>query len=140
VRARDVYCRNPICRRRAIDVELDHTRAFLTEGGTTSEANLYGGCVHHHRLKHHPGWTVTQDPGGRITWVTPTGHCYTSEPYDYRSEADLMPETTAAPTAQPAGGARSAPTPGLPVRPGRGRRRRRRATTVMRRWTSWGRT
>ncbi len=86
VRARDVTCRFPPCNRRALDGELDHTRAWTGEDGLTCEANLYGGCVHHH-LKHDaPGWSVRQDPDGTITWITPTGHRYTSEPYDYRPE------------------------------------------------------
>ena len=39
VRARDVYCRFPGCRRRAADAELDHVIAW-SDGGTTSENNL----------------------------------------------------------------------------------------------------
>jgi hypothetical protein len=35
-----------------------------------------------------PGWTVTQDPDGTITWTTPTGHRYTSSPHDYRNDDD----------------------------------------------------
>jgi hypothetical protein len=86
VRAREVVCRLPTCRRRAIDTELDHTRAWAAEHGETKDDNLYGGCVHHH-LKHDaPGWAVAQGPDGRITWTTPTGHSHTSEPYDYRPE------------------------------------------------------
>jgi hypothetical protein len=92
VRARDVQCRHPICRRRAIDSELDHTIAYAGDGGETSEHNLYGACVHHHHLKHEaPGWSVVQHRDGRVTWTTPTGHTYTSSPYDYRidDEPDL---------------------------------------------------
>ena len=90
VRARDVTCRFPPCNRRAIDGELDHTRAWTGEGGETCEENLYGGCVHHHHLHHDaPGWTVQQDPDGTITWTTPTGHRYSSRPYDYRPEPPL---------------------------------------------------
>lgn len=89
VRARDVYCRFPPCRCRAIDTELDHTIAFGTAGGDTAETNLYGGCGLHHHLKHDAaGWTVTQEPNGRITWTTPTGHRYSSDPYDYRPGTD----------------------------------------------------
>ena len=39
VRARDVHCRQPICRRRAIDSELDHTIAYAGDGGHTAEHN-----------------------------------------------------------------------------------------------------
>ena len=89
VRARDVTCRVPICRRRVLDCDLDHAIAFNTDHGSTDEENLYGGCRHHHRMKDEPGWSVTQHPDGRVTWNTPTGHRYTSQPYDYRSEPDL---------------------------------------------------
>jgi hypothetical protein len=86
VRARDVYCRHPGCRRRAIDSELDHTIAF-SEGGETCECNLHGSCGRHHHCRHDaPGWTVTQHPDATITWTTPTGHRYTSSPFDYRGE------------------------------------------------------
>jgi len=85
VRARDVHCRHPGCRRRAIDSELDHTIAFAGAGGETSAVNLYGACSRHHHLKHEaPGWSVRQEPDGRITWTTPTGHSYSSDPFDYR--------------------------------------------------------
>ena len=85
VRARDVECRHPICRRRAIDSELDHTVAFAGDGGQTAEWNLYGACPHHHHLKHDAvGWSVVQQADGRITWTTPTGHSYSSTPHDYR--------------------------------------------------------
>lgn len=85
VRARDHHCRSPVCRRSAADADLDHTVAW-SEGGTTGERNLYAGCRHHHRLKTHArGWTVTQRPGGVVSFVTPTGHRYSSRPHDYRS-------------------------------------------------------
>ncbi len=84
------YCRFPPCNRRAIDGELDHTRAWNPDDGETSEENLYGGCVHHHHLTHDaPGRTVTQRSDGTITWTTPTGHRYSSRPYDYRPEPPL---------------------------------------------------
>ena len=99
VRARDVHCRFPTCRRRAIDVELDHAIAW-TSGGPTANHNLYGGCTHHHHLKHDaPGWTVTQTPDGHITWTTPTGHTDTSEPHDYRPEPAARPRSTSTSTA-----------------------------------------
>jgi hypothetical protein len=92
VRARDVHCRHPICRRRAIDSELDHTVAFAGDGGVTAASNLYGACARHHHLKHDaPGWSVRQHADGRITWTTPTGHSYTSSPYDYRVDDEANP-------------------------------------------------
>ena len=44
VRARDVHCRFPGCRRRAADAELDHVIAW-SDGGTTSEPNLAACCT-----------------------------------------------------------------------------------------------
>ncbi len=95
VRARDVHCRFPTCRRRAIDAELDHAVRF--PDGPTSEPNLWGGCTHHHTLKHRAGWQVTLHDDGRLTWTTPTGHTYTSWPHDYRPD----PPRTARPPTGP---------------------------------------
>jgi len=83
VRARDQVCRHPICRRRAIDSELDH-RVRWADGGHTSAANLVGHCKQHNLLKEQPGWEVVAESDGTITWVTPTGHEYSSRPHDYR--------------------------------------------------------
>ncbi len=89
VRARDVTCRHPICRRRALDSELDHIVPF--PNGPTAEPNLMDGCVHHHKNKHAAGWQVIAHNDGRIEWITPTGHSYVSEPFDYRPEPSPHP-------------------------------------------------
>ncbi len=103
VRARDVYCRFPTCRRRALDADLDHCIPYPL--GPTSDDNLYGGCHHHHSLKHHAGWTVTQHPDGAVTWTTPTGHTYTSHPHNYHPDPPPpptpKPESAPAPTRPP---------------------------------------
>jgi hypothetical protein len=90
VRARDVHCRGPICGRRALDSELDHIVPYPK--GPTSEQNLMGGCGHDHHAKHAPGWRVRTRPGGRIEWITPTGHRYHSDPHDYRPDHAPPPE------------------------------------------------
>ncbi|MGH3906507.1 MAG: DUF222 domain-containing protein [Pseudonocardiaceae bacterium] len=91
VRARDVYCRNPICGQRAATADLDHTIPYPE--GPTSEDNLYGACRHDHLIKTFtPGWHVDQHPDGRITWTTPTGHTYTSHPHDYRPDPHPPPQ------------------------------------------------
>lgn len=90
VRARDVYCRGPICRRRALDGHLDHIVPF--PHGPTSDKNLHGCCGHEHRMKHAPGWAVRALRDGRIQWITPTEHRYHSDPYDYRPDDDLPPD------------------------------------------------
>jgi hypothetical protein len=94
VRARDAYCRGPICRRRALDGHLDHITPY--PHGPTNHTNLHGCCGHEHRMKHAPGWTVRALPDGRIQWITPTGHRYHSHPHDYRADHDPTPDTARA--------------------------------------------
>ncbi len=62
VRARDVTCRFPGCRRSAdsAGTDLDHTIPWPQ--GPTSAANLAVLCRRHHRLKHTPGWNVEPRP------------------------------------------------------------------------------
>ena len=99
VRARDVRCRSPICRRQAINCELDHTVAWA-DGGRTAEDNLWAGCVHDHHVKHRPGWRVRQLPDGQLEWSTPTGHTYRSRPHDYRPLDDPDPPLVSRPAAR----------------------------------------
>jgi len=88
VKARDVYCRFPTCRRKVVNGELDHVRAYA-DGGSTSEFNLAGYCPRHHHLKHAGGgWQVRALPDGGLEWITPTGHRHVTRPYDYRSDTD----------------------------------------------------
>jgi hypothetical protein len=85
VRARDVTCRFPGCRRSAAGpgTDLDHTIPWPT--GPTSAANLAVLCRHHHRLKHSAGWQVTLDSSGAMTWTTPTGRRFSTDPWQYLS-------------------------------------------------------
>ena len=88
VKARDVYCRFPRCRRKVVNGELDHLVAYA-EGGPTSAINLAGFCTRHHHLKHAGGgWQVRALPDGSLEWITPTGHRHVTRPYDYRSDSD----------------------------------------------------
>jgi hypothetical protein len=75
VRARDVHCRFPGCRRTAVDAELDHIVAW-SDGGTTSDHNL--GAYQH--APRHP----------RRTNPAPT------RPRSDRSDQDLVARTTTA--------------------------------------------
>ncbi|GAA3085534.1 hypothetical protein GCM10010464_56900 [Pseudonocardia yunnanensis] len=97
VRARDVYCRSPICTRRAIDAELDHIVPHPK--GPTSADNMAGCCSHDHHMKHAPGWQVRALDDGVIEWITPTGHSYLSHRYDYRPDqpTSLPPPATGEP-------------------------------------------
>ena len=41
--------------------------------GPTDIANLASLCRHHHRITHHPHWTMHPTPDGWFWWTTPTG-------------------------------------------------------------------
>ena len=83
VRARDVTCRFPGCRRSAdsAGTDLDHTVPWPV--GPTSAANLAVLCRRHHRLKHAAGWRVRLEQTGVMTWTTPTGRHYRTDPWQY---------------------------------------------------------
>ncbi|MGH3906693.1 MAG: DUF222 domain-containing protein [Pseudonocardiaceae bacterium] len=100
VRARDLYCRNPICNQRAATADLDHTIPWPE--GPTSEHNLHARCRHDHLIKTFgAGWHVDQHPDGRVSWTTPTGHTYTSHPHDYRPDPHPPPQASAPDTTAP---------------------------------------
>jgi hypothetical protein len=76
---RDETCRFPGCRRRAMRCDVDHARAW-ERGGRTDIDNLEHLCRKHHRLKHELGWTTAHHGGGVLTWTSPVGLSYRSEP------------------------------------------------------------
>jgi hypothetical protein len=90
VRARDMTCRFPGCRRSAIGpssgTDLDHTVPWPE--GKTSAGNLAALCRRHHRLKHMPGWKVIMQADGTMTWTTPTGRTFTSHPWCHGNPGD----------------------------------------------------
>jgi hypothetical protein len=94
VRARDLTCRFPGCRRSAVGerngTDLDHTIPWPQ--GATSASNLAVLCRHHHRLKHSPGWQVSSEPDGRITWVTPGGRTIVTTPWEYLDRPPPPPD------------------------------------------------
>jgi len=92
IRARDATCRFPGCRQPARSCDIDHVTAY-DRGGTTSPNNLATLCRHHHRLKHHAGWSLTGNPNGTLTWATPTGRQHNSTP------EPLVPALTGRPTS-----------------------------------------
>jgi hypothetical protein len=77
VSCRDRRCRLPVCEARIR--HLDHIQA-RADAGLTTRDNVHGLCVRSHLAKHHPGWRVTGDAEGVVTWQTPTGHRYRSLP------------------------------------------------------------
>ncbi|MCU1577708.1 MAG: hypothetical protein JWP70_2412, partial [Leifsonia sp.] len=81
LQVRDVTCRFPGCSRQAAQCEIDHTRDWAHDGQTRHD-NLAHLCKSHHTLKHNTDWQVTQarDGTGNLTWTSPTGRDYTTEP------------------------------------------------------------
>ncbi|HUS21908.1 MAG TPA: DUF222 domain-containing protein [Aeromicrobium sp.] len=76
IRTRDRHrCRQPGCDCRIRDV--DHITAY-TDGGITRDDNGQGLCRRSHVIKHLPGWNVTAQTDGTISWRTPAGHTYRS--------------------------------------------------------------
>ena len=80
--ARDRTCRNPVCRHRATQCDMDHTLAF-GKGGRTCPCDLGALCRRHHQLKQADGWHLRQDGKGAFTWTTPAGLAYRQEPHQY---------------------------------------------------------
>jgi hypothetical protein len=71
VRARDLLCRFPTCRRRAQACDLDHVVPFPT--GDTGPDTLCSLCRTHHLVVHRSGFGHAMTADGTITWTTPTG-------------------------------------------------------------------
>ena len=79
IKVRDQTCRFPGCVRPAQSCEQDHTIPW--PNGPTCSCNLSALCKRHHRFKHHaPGWTLTNDGQGRLTWHAPSGQTYDAAP------------------------------------------------------------
>ena len=75
-------CAHPGCRRPAARCDLDHTIPY-DHGGRTCECNLAPLCRRHHQAKQAPGWHLTQDQPGIMTWRLPSGRVYETvgDPY-----------------------------------------------------------
>lgn len=79
IQTRDGTCRAPGCNRSAQRTDIDHTIAWY-DNGATHGTNLACLCRRDHVKKHRLGWKVTQDDSARLTWTSPTGRRYTTEP------------------------------------------------------------
>jgi hypothetical protein len=79
LRARDVTCRFPGCRRPAYRCDLDHTTAWQ-HGGKTHPENCGHLCVAHHTQKHEQPWQVRHLGGGVLEWITPLGRVVVTVP------------------------------------------------------------
>jgi hypothetical protein len=86
VQKRDGTCRFPGCARNASRCEPDHVIPY-SAGGPTAIWNLTSLCKHHHRVKHHAGWTLTMTPHGECTWTDPHHRQYATYPTDHHQMA-----------------------------------------------------
>ncbi len=82
VRMRDLTCRFPNCDVSADRCDVDH--AIPWPFGPTHPSNLRCLCRKNHLLKTFwagdGGWSDRQDSDGTITWTSPNGQTYTTEP------------------------------------------------------------
>lgn len=79
VTVRDRTCQFPGCRAPASRCDLDHRRPF-EDGGDTCPHNLDLLCRAHHRLKTFTRWRAEPAAGGLLTWTSPLGRTYATEP------------------------------------------------------------
>ncbi len=79
LQVRDETCRFPGCNRLAINCDLDHSLDWQHDGESRHD-NLAHACEGHHQLKHHTRWAVEHTGDGQLTWTSPSGHEYTTQP------------------------------------------------------------
>ena len=81
VRWRDLTCRWPGCAAPVCDI--DHTIPYPI--GSTHPSNLKGFCRVHHLVKTFytgpGGWADSQSSDGTVTFTSPSGQLYTTEPF-----------------------------------------------------------
>jgi HNH endonuclease len=82
IQVRNPTCTGPSCRRPATRCDLDHVIPY-DRGGRSCECNIHPACRHDHRTKQVPGWTVTCDRPGTVTWTTPGHRSHTATPAEY---------------------------------------------------------
>jgi hypothetical protein len=86
IQQRDGHCRFPGCARNARRCEPDHVIPY-SRGGPTAIWNLVSLCKHHHRVKHHAGWTLTMTRDGDCTWTDPHHGQYATHPTNHHELA-----------------------------------------------------
>ena len=82
IRVRQQRCAFHGCGRAARRCDLDHTTPYHL-GGRTCECNLAPLCRRHHEAKQAHGWRLEQPRPGVLTWTTPSGRSYTTQPSSY---------------------------------------------------------
>ena len=82
--ARDGTCSFPGCVRRADSdrTEMDHHPPWRDDGtgGSTSATQMAALCKHHHQLRTHGGWQITDRADGVTRWRSPTGRALVTKP------------------------------------------------------------
>jgi hypothetical protein len=79
VTVRDRTCQFPGCRAPASRCDLDHRQPFEVDGDTCPH-NLDLLCRAHHRLKTFTRWRAEPAASGLLTWTSPLGRSYATEP------------------------------------------------------------
>jgi hypothetical protein len=92
---RDRHCRFPGCTN--VTFTNVHHIVPWKPGGRTDLDNLALQCLHHHRLVHSGGWTMSGNANEELTFVGPSGRVMTSRP------SPLWTRVTAGPRSGPSG-------------------------------------
>jgi len=101
LQARDGTCRFPGCRVSTFRTEIDHTIPW-SHGGATEHGNLGNLCPKHHRLKSLGLWNARQPLPGKLEWVSPLGHRYSTEAQlDYGASSRPTPSRSPSEDAEP---------------------------------------
>ncbi|EHB53715.1 protein of unknown function DUF222 [Mycolicibacterium rhodesiae JS60] len=108
VRMRDTTCRFPNCDVPAEYCDVDHTIAWPF--GPTHASNLRCLCRKHHLLKTFwTDWSDRQHPDGTITWTSPAGRTYVTQP----GSRLLLPQWSTTTATLPAPVGKPPPTIGI---------------------------
>jgi Domain of unknown function (DUF222)/HNH endonuclease len=92
VMRRDRHCRFPGCT--SVTFTNVHHVVPWEPGGRTDLDNLALMCLHHHRVVHSNGWTMSGDPNGDMRVVGPTGRVMVSRPSPLWTRASTVVRPT----------------------------------------------
>jgi hypothetical protein len=92
VMRRDRHCRFPGCT--SVTFTNVHHVVPWEPGGRTDLDNLALMCLHHHRVVHSKGWTMSGDPNGDMRVVGPTGRVMVSRPSPLWTRASTVVRPT----------------------------------------------
>ena len=72
-------------RRPGSEVRRSDVRVLPQVSGGICQCSHTPACRHDHHTKQVPGWTVTQNQPGTLTWTTPGHRSHTTTPAEYRA-------------------------------------------------------